>query len=152
MNKQNTKAFAAGLLLSSIVLIIFSFYNQDETNSIKTLEEQGYTILTEEEEKNAAEELASLQEQVETLNKSRESGEQHLVTSEDTRSEITLTVSSGMTPMEIGRKLEDEGIIKNSSDLNSYLVKSGLADKIQIGDYQLHSEMTLEEISTILTK
>ncbi|WP_113927547.1 endolytic transglycosylase MltG [Bacillus sp. P14.5] len=152
MNKQNTRAFAAGLLLSAILLIIFSYTNKDQAESMDTLEEQGYVILTEEEAENQREEIGNLEDKVKTLTENKEEAEQETDTVTEERSEITLTVSTGMTPIEISTELESKGIIKNASDFNSYLVKSGRADRIQIGDYQLHSEMTLEEISTLLTK
>ncbi|TYR75517.1 endolytic transglycosylase MltG [Rossellomorea vietnamensis] len=152
MNKQNSRSFAAGLLLSAILLIIFSYSTEDKADSRETLEEQGYVVLTEEEARNQREKIGNLEEQIDKLSKDSVSGEQESEVEEDARTEITLTVSSGMTPIEIGDELESKGIIKNASDFNSYLVKSGRADKIQIGDYQLHSEMTLEEISTLLTK
>lgn len=153
MNKQNTRSFAAGLLLSAILLIIFSYGTEDKADSRETLEEQGYVVLTEEEAREQQEEIGILEEQVQTLSEKRDAEEKETETKdEDARTEITLTVSSGMTPIEISDELEIKGIIKNASDFNSYLVKSGRADKIQIGDYQFHSEMTLEEISTLLTK
>ncbi|MGD6803973.1 endolytic transglycosylase MltG [Rossellomorea vietnamensis] len=152
MNKQNSRSFAAGLLLSAILLIIFSYSTEDKADSREMLEEQGYVVLTEEEARNQREKIGNLEEQIDKLSKDSVSGEQESEVEEDARTEITLTVSSGMTPIEIGDELESKGIIKNASDFNSYLVKSGRADKIQIGDYQLHSEMTLEEISTLLTK
>ncbi|TYS19469.1 endolytic transglycosylase MltG [Rossellomorea vietnamensis] len=152
MNKQNTRSFASGLLLSAILLIIFSYGTEDKGDSRETLEEQGYVVLTEEEARNQREKIGDLEEQINTLSEDSVSGEQETEVEEDARTEITLTVSSGMTPIEISDELESKGIIKNASDFNSYLVKSGRADKIQIGDYQLHSEMTLEEISTLLTK
>jgi vacuolar-type H+-ATPase subunit I/STV1 len=152
MNKQNTRSFAAGLLLSAILLIIFSYGTEDKADSRETLEEQGYVVLTEEEARNQLEKIGNLEEQIDTLTEDSVSVEQETEVEEDARNEITLTVSSGMTPIEIGDELESKRIIKNASDFNSYLVKSGRADKIQIGDYQLHSEMTLEEISTLLTK
>ncbi|MGD6969165.1 hypothetical protein ACQCVP_22340 [Rossellomorea vietnamensis] len=152
MNKQNTRSFASGLLLSAILLIIFSYGTEDKGDSRETLEEQGDVVLTEEEARNQREKIGDLEEQINTLTEDSVSGEQETEVEEDARTEITLTVSSGMTPIEISDELESKGIIKNASDFNSYLVKSGRADKIQIGDYQLHSEMTLEEISTLLTK
>lgn len=152
MNKQNTRAFAAGLLLSAIVLVIFSYGSEDKADSRETLEEQGYVVLTEKEARNQREKIEDLEEQINTLTEDSVSGEQETEVEEDARNEMILTVSSGMTPIEISEELESKGIIKNASDFNSYLVKSGRADKIQIGDYQLHSEMTLEEISTLLTK
>jgi uncharacterized protein YlxW (UPF0749 family) len=153
MNKQSTRAFAAGLFLSAIILIIFSYYDEDNADPKDLLTDQGYVILTEEEAKQRNEEVSNLQEQVETLTKNNsETQEEKKAGDNDTAANtITLTVSPGMTPIEIADTLESSGIIRNASDLNSYLVNSGLADKIQIGEYQLDSDMTLEQISTILT-
>jgi hypothetical protein len=156
MNKQSTRAFAAGIFLSAIILIIFSFFIEDSVDPKSLLEDQGYVILTSEEAKKRNEEISNLQEQVEALTQdNHEDQEQDEDNGNEANvtevAEITLIVSPGMTPKEISDELESSGIIRNASDLNSYLVNSGLADKIQIGEYKLHSDMTLEEISDLIT-
>ncbi|WP_456274035.1 hypothetical protein [Bacillus sp. AK031] len=153
MNKQSTRAFAAGLFLSAIILIVFSYYDESKADPEAQLKEQGYVILTEEEAKQRNEEVSKLQDQVETLSKNNSTAKEETETgdSDTAVSEVTITVSPGMTPIEIADKLESSGVIRNASDLNSYLVNSGLADKIQIGEYQFNSDMTLEQISDLLT-
>ncbi|RIW31049.1 hypothetical protein D3H55_15685 [Bacillus salacetis] len=155
MNKQSTRAFAAGIFLSAIILAIYSFFMKNHEDPESLLEAQGYVILTQEEAKERSQEVNDLQDQVDTLSSSLHAEDkEEKQNSGDTKNltKMTLTVSPGMTPKEISNELEKNGIIRNSSDLNSYLINSGLADKIQIGEYMLDSEMTLEEISTLLTE
>ncbi|WP_421379852.1 hypothetical protein ACOJQI_16445 [Bacillus salacetis] len=154
MNKQSTRAFAAGIFLSAVILVIFSYFNKINKDPVKLLNEEGYIILTEEEETKRKEELSNLKKQVKELSETNAEDQEKEIEKNNgaAGSEISLTVSPGMTPIEIAEELESSGIIRNASDLNSYLVNSGLANKIQIGEYKLHSEMTLEEISTLLTE
>jgi hypothetical protein len=156
MNKQSTRAFAAGIFLSAIILIIYHYFMDNPQDPINNLEDQGYVILTQEEAKEHNEKVSDLEKQVDALTQNHKEDTNEVQEGADDntadRKKITLTVSSGMTPLEIADELESSGIIRNSSDLNSYLTNSGLADKIQIGEYELHSEMTLEEISTLLTE
>lgn len=153
MNKQSTRALAAGIFLSAIILLIFSYFIDDKADPKKLLEDQGYVILTKEEAKEQNEEITAMQKQVDTLTQAKNEKEdkEKQINKDAKRTEMTLTVSPGMTPKEIADQLESSGIIRNASDLNSYLVNGGLADKIQIGEYDLHSDMTLEEISKLLT-
>jgi uncharacterized protein YlxW (UPF0749 family) len=158
MNKQSTRAFAAGIFLSAIILIIFSYFQKENGKPKKVLEDQGFVILSQEEAKKRNEEISNLKEQIEVLsqtnsdNQEKENEKEYGKENDTTGHEITLTVSPGMTPIEIAEELESSEIIRNASDLNSYLVNSGLANKIQIGEYKIHSDMTLEEISNLITK
>ena len=154
MNKQSTRAFAAGIFLSAITLIVFSYYNNEDADPETALENKGFVIFTAQEAKQQKEELSSLHKQIEELTQQNNVPEakENEADEESASEEILLTVSPGMTSKEITDQLESAGIIKNASDLNSYLLKSGLADKIQIGEYRLTSDMTLEEISQLLTK
>ncbi|WP_409251366.1 hypothetical protein V1502_14600 [Bacillus sp. SCS-153A] len=153
MNKQSTRALATGIFLSAIILLLFSYFEDEKSDPLKRLEDQGYVVLDQEEAKKQKDEISDLQKQIETLTQSKSTKEDKEDEAADdvTRKEITLTVTPGMTPIEIADELESSGIIKNASDLNSYLINSGLADKVQIGEYKLHSEMTLVEITKLIT-
>lgn len=52
---------------------------------------------------------------------------------------------------DIGKQAEDAGIIENGRELELYLYKPEYARSIQIGQFELSSDMTLEEMALILT-
>ncbi|MFJ7826791.1 hypothetical protein [Psychrobacillus sp. NPDC096623] len=65
---------------------------------------------------------------------------------------MTLSIQVGMTSSEISAKLQDKGIIQNSVDLDNYLSDQGLAGRIQVGNYELNSSMTLKQIAETITR
>lgn len=65
--------------------------------------------------------------------------------------EDTLYIYSGMTPYEVGKKLEDMGIVENAIEMELFLSKPEYARSIQKGQFTVSSEMTLEEIANLIT-
>ena len=63
-----------------------------------------------------------------------------------------LHIQSGMTSRDISISLEQAGIIQNKQDFEDYLTAQDLSGKIQIGQYELNSSMSLKEIAAIITK
>ena len=63
-----------------------------------------------------------------------------------------LHIQSGMTSRDISVFLEQTGIIQNKQDFEDYLTAQDLTGKIQIGQYELNSTMSLKEIAAIITK
>ncbi len=63
----------------------------------------------------------------------------------------TLHIYSGLTPYDIGKKLEDLGVVENGLELELFLAKPEYAKSIQIGQYELNSSMTFEEIANLIT-
>lgn len=63
----------------------------------------------------------------------------------------TLQIYSGITPYVVGQKLEDLGIVQNGMEIEMYLARPEYARYIQIGEFELHSGMSIEEIAKIIT-
>ena len=63
----------------------------------------------------------------------------------------TIVVERGNTAWMVCEKIEKAGIIKDGDKLVEYMVSHDLADYINIGTYTLSSDMSLKEISQILT-
>lgn len=66
-------------------------------------------------------------------------------------SSSTILVYEGVTPYDIGKQAEDLGIVENGRELELYLAKPEYARSIQIGQFELDSSMSLEEMARILT-
>ncbi len=63
----------------------------------------------------------------------------------------TIVVERGNTATVVCEKIEKAGIVKDGDKLKDYLIKNNLADYINVGTFQLSSDMSLKEISKILT-
>jgi len=62
-----------------------------------------------------------------------------------------ILIYEGVTAYDIGKQVEDAGIIENGRELELYLSKPEYARSLQIGQFELHSAMTLEQMAKILT-
>lgn len=66
--------------------------------------------------------------------------------------QFTLTIVSGMNSLEIANLLEDYQIISSGKEFDIYLTENELNTLIQIGTYDLSSDMSFETIADIITK
>lgn len=63
----------------------------------------------------------------------------------------TIYIYENMSLYEIGQQLEAEQIVKNGREIELYLSKPEFSRSIQKGAFDLHSDMTLNEIAKTLT-
>ena len=63
----------------------------------------------------------------------------------------TILIYEGVTAYDIGKQVEDAGIIENGRELELYLSKPEYARSLQIGQFELYSDMTLEQMAKTLT-
>lgn len=71
--------------------------------------------------------------------------------SDNSYTEATITVTSGMGSTEVAGLLEEAGIIEDAAEFDGYLVKQGISNKIQINTYKFNSNMSYEDIAAGLT-
>lgn len=62
-----------------------------------------------------------------------------------------ITIEKGNTATVVCDKIENAGIVENGKVLRTYLINNKLTDYINIGQYTLSSDMTIEEIANIIT-
>lgn len=62
-----------------------------------------------------------------------------------------LHIEPGATSSSISYQLERSGIIKNAKEFDDYLLTQKLSNKIQIGEYDLDSSMSVNKIADIIT-
>ncbi|MDF0728534.1 hypothetical protein PY093_18020 [Cytobacillus sp. S13-E01] len=150
-------SFAAGLILAASVsgAVFYAEPNKgtrqtDATTEIPSEEEMkdllasaGYVIHTEEEWK---EQLATV-EAVETKEEAVKD-----VKKETVIYRTMLTVSQGMTSIDVGRALQQANIIDNALDFFKEVEKRGLANDLRPGTYEIDSEMTLDKIMSTVFK
>ncbi|BDH62169.1 hypothetical protein MTP04_22990 [Lysinibacillus sp. PLM2] len=114
---------------------------KNQINQIEQEEQQGQDQLEKVIETDSTENNSNEEVQLEANNM-------------DTPNDIihaTLHIYSGLTPYDIGKKLEDLGIVENGLELELYLAKPEYAKSIQIGQYELNSSMTFKEIANLIT-
>ncbi len=71
---------------------------------------------------------------------------------EESIKKFTLTIVSGMNSLEIANLLEKNQIIASGKEFNIYLTENELNKLIQIGTYNLSSDMSFETIAEVITK
>jgi dTDP-4-amino-4,6-dideoxygalactose transaminase len=153
MSRETVRAFAFGLLSAALALFLFiQFFHQPESSMstkdmIQTLKKQGYTVSSPDESNNHTFHRKSYG----SKNEKQKSDSSHETKNESSRS-IRLTITPGMTTDHIAHRLEQEKIINSASQFNEYMKQNGFSQKLQIGTYELNSQMTMEEIVKTITK
>lgn len=72
-------------------------------------------------------------------------------TSDSSRTEVTFTITSGMTSETVAGSLQQLGVVDNAAGLNAYMINNGYADRIRTGTYTFKTGSTYEEVSRIIT-
>ncbi|MFC4022785.1 hypothetical protein ACFOUV_03030 [Oceanobacillus longus] len=93
------------------------------------------------EQSNASEEAEAKQEE------SEEPTSTHEDETEESSVRYTLTISPGMASSDISSLLAEYQIIENASEFNSYLDEHDYSLKVQIGSYDLSSDMSFYQIA-----
>lgn len=117
--------------------------------------------------KTATEELASLQislKEAEKPSKEKAKEAEELEAPEEKMTETVdepvtppaldrtvLLIEPGMNSTKVASELENKGLIKDASQFEVDLVKSKLAGKIQIGEYELKPSMSHDDIIKMIT-
>lgn len=66
--------------------------------------------------------------------------------------DISFTISSGMGSEDVAKVLEKKGIIVSASEFNKYLVESGNANYLQIGEFKADEGESYDSIISKITK
>lgn len=156
MNKT-IRNIGIGLFLAGVAFQIGEFVEKEEITSTSAITQDAYDQ-AQQELSDVKKQLATLQldlnnaQQVQT--NAPEEPTKTETTTEHTPSEtsMTLSIQLGMASSEISAKLEDAGIILNKVDMDNYLSDQGLAGRIQVGNYELNSSMSLKQIAETITR
>lgn len=155
MDRKLLRGLAIGFFLSGFILLFLPQEqpkkvnvennhqpNEELVSQVETLQKQNEDLIN----KNS-----QLQEQVkqkdETIAESDEKTE--------TNNEIVtyqLTIEPGMDSKQISQRLANEKIILHSDDLNDWMTVQNLHRSIQVGTYELRSDLSIKEIAEMITK
>ncbi|GEL77330.1 hypothetical protein [Tenuibacillus multivorans] len=131
------------------------------------LEEEDYAVVTSTSYEEIQVENKQLQNKVEQLQSQLEEQEEQEVDDEPENTEqdevedldqntetthtFTLIIESGMTSIDIANELAEADIISNADEFNQFLEQNRYSRDIQLGEYDLTSQLNYEEIAHIIT-
>ncbi|WP_440895855.1 hypothetical protein ACS127_15090 [Amphibacillus sp. Q70] len=161
--KQLLRTYALGLLTATAIIGIYYFYFMDnEPNSIEvdmteaemvsSLETAGYYIyetdpiisspVDQEIEDDSAED-----EQAEDENNDTDISEENSRSDEaNDHNSFILTIEPGMTISQVADYLMIANLIESRSEFTSYLADNDYGTNIQVGQFELNREMSLDEV------
>lgn len=144
MNRRIVRSTGIGMMISALFIFAAgSFLNEEPAAESSQVAEDEMVIKTNEYQA-LQNEITEWEERVNELESADPPAE------EITR--MILTVESGMTSPEISSALLSNGLITDEKAFNDYLTSQQLTDRIQIGEYDLNSTMTIEQIATLITQ
>ncbi|MDQ0218306.1 hypothetical protein ELQ35_12565 [Peribacillus cavernae] len=173
MNKGTIQAFAAGIILSTGVIAGYGHWfqpNDDQAISLqeakRLLKQEGYEVtpsLKEEETRETAKSKEPESTEKQLAEKSRkpipkqdigekEGNHASQTKKSEATAAYTLSIRSGMTTGDIAVLLANEGILKDASAFEHYLEQNELSKRIQIGEYVLTDNMTIQQAAKTITK
>jgi hypothetical protein len=156
MNKT-IRNIGIGLFLAGAAFQIEEIVEKEEITSTSTITEDAYKQ-AQQELTEVKKQLAELQLDLNTAQQDQKDATDKVVETETTTEQpptaasMTLSVEVGMASSEISAQLEEAGIILNKVDMDNYLSDQGLAERIQIGNYELNSSMSLKQIAETITR
>ncbi|KQL53537.1 hypothetical protein AN964_08530 [Heyndrickxia shackletonii] len=149
MDRRTTRAFASGLLFTSLLLMGYQhFYSGKDSNSIK----EGYKSVKISELNSLQSEVTTWKQKYNQLKKEEAKEVQSKENPKQTIVKYHLSITSGMTPEKIGTRLKTGGIVKDGKKFVQYLIDHHYHSKIQIGEYELNNNMSFAEIAKSITK
>lgn len=147
MKAKLIRSFATGLLLATVVSGSVYFLSSNDysnrnnkgdlsTEEMKTiLTEDGYKVLTEVE---LAEQLAAAQIEAE---KSQEQ-----TATEKVVYRTMITVTSGMTSIDVGDALVSAKVIESRQQFVDLVEQKGIVQELRPGTFEVQSDMTLDQV------
>lgn len=159
---NSLRSFAAGLLIATTVIGSVYMFGPSEAEStgkveavkteklteeemVKQLTSNGFVIHTEDEWNKQLEAINEKQEE-------KEADKQDENTDGKVIFKTMLTVSSGMTSIDVGNALEKANIIKSGLDFYKEVENRGLENDLRPGTFEVESGMTTDEIISTIFK
>lgn len=155
--KQAFKYLGIGIFLTAFIFTINNHYFELSTNEKEII--KPYQEKIEELQSKINDLQQSIDKANEKLNKAQTENQQPAENKENNNEDSngaevktgTIYVYENISLYDIGKQAEDLGIVKNGRELELYLSKPEYARTVQIGQFDLSSDMTLEQMAKILT-
>ncbi|WP_428908474.1 hypothetical protein [Niallia sp. Krafla_26] len=161
MTSNSIRSFASGLLLAAGVCGVVYFLESDEANSgeksdtkqvVETpsvdemkdaLAAEGYVIQTEEEWDK---QLSTAKAEASPDQTQEQPAQEKVIY------RTMISVSSGMTSIDVGKALKQTNIIEDAFAFSKEVENRGLSNGLRPGMYEISSEMSLDEIISTIFK
>ncbi|RWR15122.1 endolytic transglycosylase MltG [Siminovitchia fortis] len=144
MDRRVTRQVASVLLV--IAVILFGIKSLDPKSEAAAPPKEGYVEVKQEDYSRLEQDAKEWKQKYEDLKKEKAAKPDNSVVKV-----MHLNINDGMTSKEVGRQMEKAEIIEDANEFNDYLAKKKWQQSIQIGDYELTSEMGLQEIAETIT-
>ncbi|MEK4486473.1 hypothetical protein MHH81_12905 [Psychrobacillus sp. FSL H8-0484] len=157
MNRSAIRFFGIGLFLAGAAFQVQHMLKDKEIASTSAISQQSYDE-AQQELTQVKQQLAALQLDLQNAQKKQattpvaQKKETPEKSASDGTRNMVLIIQSGMNSNDVGSLLEQSGVIQNKLDLEDYLQAQDLSSRLQIGEYELHSSMTIKQIAEIITK
>ncbi|GGJ47820.1 hypothetical protein [Virgibacillus salexigens] len=174
--KQPIRMFGIGLLTAGVIMLGTYFFFSGSVNTVDNLtndelvsiiEEKGYHVLSnseyiaasvnessaqseesKENNKNAESDNSSTDQEKEDSANDKEKDQAE----EDKPKTYTLHIEEGMASSDISSSLEENEIIDDSSEFNDYMEENDYSLRVQLGEFEVNSDMSLYEIAEAITR
>ncbi|WP_050613865.1 hypothetical protein [Bacillus testis] len=156
MTANTLRSFAFGLLVATGICGAVYFLTPDASDDKSTqktvqlseeemkdeLSSQGYIVLTNDQLKD---QISAAQEK--ESDKKTENQESDKVVYR-----TMLTVTSGMTSIDVGNALANAHVIASSKEFSDLVERRGLSQALRPGTFEIQSDMTLEQVIAVIFK
>ncbi|MGE6755139.1 hypothetical protein ACQKFO_17135 [Rossellomorea sp. NPDC071047] len=159
---NSLRSFAAGLLIATTSIGAVYMFGPSEAKStekvetvkteklseeemVKQLTSNGFVIHTEAEWNKQLSAMTEKQEE-------KVEDKKEVKTDDKVIYKTILTVSTGMTSIDVGNALENANIIKDGLDFYKEVEKRGLENDLRPGTFEVESGMTTDEIISTIFK
>ncbi|MCC5802916.1 hypothetical protein H7H33_13975 [Rossellomorea vietnamensis] len=159
MTSNSLRSFAGGILIATSLIGAVYLFGPSEASStekeepaevqklsedemVKKLTSKGYVIHTEDQ----------WNKQLKAMNEKQEEKASDKKDDGKVVYKTMLTVSTGMTSIDVGNALEQANIIKDGLDFYKEVEKRGLENELRPGTFDVESGMTTDEIISAIFK
>ncbi|MBU8878120.1 hypothetical protein BGM26_03820 [Bacillus sp. FJAT-29790] len=164
MKAKSMRSFAAGLIVAAGLCGLAYFSGPSGKATTQTSEKlsvaqmkslltsKGYVIQTEEELNEQISAAVAANVNVKEKPAEKPSANPSEKPTDKIIYRTMLTVSSGMTSIDVGKALERAHIIDSAREFSNQVEKRGLSSRLRIGTYEIESEMKIDEILSTIFK
>ncbi|WP_163539626.1 endolytic transglycosylase MltG [Gracilibacillus sp. YIM 98692] len=152
--KPIIRSFAIGLLTATLIIGVFFYLTEEksvdksnllsEEDMLDNLEDSGYFIYSEDMEQKLTEHVNKAKNEATEENDNEENHAPKLVY-------YNISIDRGMSVSDVASKLVEKEVISNENRLIEYLENEELSHHIQIGSFEIHNQMSIEEITNAIT-
>ncbi|MDZ5712168.1 hypothetical protein [Jeotgalibacillus haloalkalitolerans] len=145
MDRKIIRSTGIGMMISALFIFSAGYLTDEQTPEGQNALADDEMVIKTDEYQSLQNEIVEWEEHVSALEAETEAPAEDIT-------RMILSVESGMTSPDISSALYSNGLITDEEAFNEYLTEQNLTDQIQIGDYDLNSTMSIEQIAVLITQ